>query len=160
MARYESSADALSAYAAFHATKASDADAKSLVFTPNQYGLGNRLRAMKSALLVAMLTGRVFRVNWHEPFPLHSLVDPVEIDWRMTTKTGEPETKGLICLPFATATHLPDCPWHMAQLQRSDLRVAYASVRQLEVRSPACSAHAPAARGARSARCRSSCSPT
>ena len=30
-------------------------DARYLVFAPNQYGLGNRLRAMKSALLVAML---------------------------------------------------------------------------------------------------------
>jgi len=132
--RYDTSPEALAAYAAFHASRASDPTAKTLVFKPNQYGLGNRLRAMKSALLVAMLTGRVFRTHWHEPYPLDAIVEPEQIDWRTPADgQGEPEAQGVMCLPFATAGHLPSCTWHMQQLQKSDLRVAYAKVHRLEV---------------------------
>ena len=136
MSRYETTPEALEAYAAFHASKAADNRAKTLLFTPNQYGLGNRLRAMKSALLIAMLTGRVFRTWWHEPYPLDALVEPARIDWRTpTAKEGEPEELGVICLPFATAEGLPKCSWHLQQLQRADLRVSYATVQQLEARA-------------------------
>tara|TARA_B110001452_G_scaffold177498_1_gene148894 strand:+ start:58 stop:1458 length:1401 start_codon:yes stop_codon:yes gene_type:complete len=143
ISQYPSTAEALDAYASFHAAKVADASTPTLVFTPNQYGLGNRLRAMKSALLVAMLTGRVFLVNWHEPVPLDTVVQPARIDWR--TPAVEPAhdstalapaaagQRRVICLPFATAQHLPHCPWHMAQLKSQDLRVAYAGVARLEV---------------------------
>eukprot|EP00965_Chrysotila_dentata_P184855 6102886-Pleurochrysis_carterae.AAC.2 len=47
-----------------------------------RYGLGNRLRSLKSALLLAMLTGRVFRVEWEEPFPFETLVRVEAVDWR------------------------------------------------------------------------------
>ena len=134
IARYQTTSEALAAYAAFHASNAADPTIKTLTFTPNQYGLGNRLRAMKSALLVAMLTGRVFRTHWHEPYPLDAIVEPEQIDWRTpAAKEEEPEEDGVMCLPFATAGHLPRCSWHMQQLQRSDLRVAYANVHRLEV---------------------------
>ena len=139
MSRYETSAEALEAYAAFHASKAADDTAKTLIFTPNQYGLGNRLRAMKSALLVAMLTGRVFRTWWHEPYPLDTLVEPARIDWRTpAAKEGEAEELGVICLPFATAEGLPKCSWHLQQLQQGDLRVSYAKVQRLEASPRRC----------------------
>ena len=135
MSRYETTPEALEAYAAFHASKAGDDTAQTLIFTPNQYGLGNRLRAMKSALLVAMLTGRVFRTWWHEPYPLDTLVEPARIDWRTpAAKEGEPDELGVICLPFATAEGLPKCAWHLQQLRQGDLRVSYAKVQRLEVR--------------------------
>ena len=136
MSRYETTPEALEAYAAFHASKAADNTAQTLIFTPNQYGLGNRLRAMKSALLVAMLTGRVFRTWWHEPYPLDTLVEPARIDWRTpAAKEGQPDELGVICLPFATAEGLPKCAWHMQQLRQGDLRVSYATVQRLEVRN-------------------------
>ena len=52
----------LEGYAGFHAHALAVAAAggptpPTLRFVPNQFGLGNRLRAMKSALLIAMLTG-------------------------------------------------------------------------------------------------------
>lgn len=135
MSRYETTPEALEAYAAFHASKAADDTAQTLIFTPNQYGLGNRLRAMKSALLVAMLTGRVFRTWWHEPYPLDTLVEPARIDWRTpAAKEGQPDELGVICLPFATAEGLPKCAWHLQQLRQGDLRVSYATVQRLEVR--------------------------
>ena len=135
MSRYETTPEALEAYAAFHASKAGDDTAQTLIFTPNQYGLGNRLRAMKSALLVAMLTGRVFRTWWHEPYPLDTLVEPARIDWRTpAAKEGQPDELGVICLPFATAEGLPKCAWHLQQLRQGDLRVSYAKVQRLEVR--------------------------
>ena len=135
MSRYETAPEALEAYAAFHASKAADDTAQTLIFTPNQYGLGNRLRAMKSALLIAMLTGRVFRTWWHEPYPLDTLVEPARIDWRTpAAKEGQPDELGVICLPFATAEGLPKCAWHLQQLRQGDLRVSYATVQRLEVR--------------------------
>ena len=135
MSRYETTPEALEAYAAFHASKATDDTAQTLIFTPNQYGLGNRLRAMKSALLFAMLTGRVFRTWWHEPYPLDTLVEPARIDWRTpAAKEGQPDELGVICLPFATAEGLPKCAWHLQQLRQGDLRVSYAAVQRLEVR--------------------------
>ena len=57
LAAHATTADALTAYADFHAAALANAHATpSLVFVPNQYGLGNRLRAMKAALVVAMCT--------------------------------------------------------------------------------------------------------
>ena len=86
--RYSSARRALDAYAAFHAAFNASPDARYLVFAPNQYGLGNRLRAMKSALLVAMLTGRVFRVRWDDPWPLADFVQHERIDWRLPDGGG------------------------------------------------------------------------
>ena len=78
---YNTAQEALDGYAAFHAhsLSAKAQERKSLVFVPNQYGLGNRLRAMKASLLIAMLTGRVFHVRWDEPFPVHALLKPREL---------------------------------------------------------------------------------
>ena len=77
---YTTAAKALDACAAFHAHALAQprwgVAHQSLVFVPNQYGLGNRLRAMKSALLVAMLTGRIFPRAVGEPFQLEALVSP------------------------------------------------------------------------------------
>ena len=55
--RYASASTLMDAYAAYHAYSLSPESAagppRTLVFVPNQYGLGNRLRAMKAALVVA-----------------------------------------------------------------------------------------------------------
>ena len=133
--RYSSARRALDAYAAFHAAFNASPDARYLVFAPNQYGLGNRLRAMKSALLVAMLTGRVFRVRWEDPWPLADFVQHERIDWRLPDGGGDDdEDSSLLCLPFG-----PDggaakgCTPHLRALQTADLNAQYPA-RTLEVR--------------------------
>ena len=133
--RYSSARRALDAYAAFHAAFNASPDARYLVFAPNQYGLGNRLRAMKSALLVAMLTGRVFRVRWDDPWPLADFVQHERIDWRLPGGGGDgDEDSSLLCLPFG-----PDggaakgCTPHLRALQTADLNAQYPA-RTLEVR--------------------------
>lgn len=155
VASYPTIQDALDGYAAFHAhalAEPSSRRAPSLVFVPNQYGLGNRLRAMKASLLIALLTGRVFHVKWDEPFPVHALLKPERIDWRMPPSppssdgaASEPALPAalsptdrnaeaqILCLPFATAPAGWDCASGLNALQRQDLRKRYASVRVLEV---------------------------
>ena len=101
-------AAAMDAYAAFHAHALHGDTAQahaSLVFVPNQYGLGNRLRAMKASLLIAMLTGRVFHVRWDDPFPVSSLLRPEGIDWR------EPQPP----LPRTGATAIHRCQTGVCQ---------------------------------------------
>ena len=147
---YTTAAKALDAYAAFHAHALAqprwDVTHQSLVFVPNQYGLGNRLRAMKSALLVAMLTGRIFHVRWEEPFQLEALVQPEKIDWRLPKEPElpradanklPPEGLGLpveiLCLPFATAPRGGLCGEGQNLLMRGDLKGRYGTTRVLEV---------------------------
>ena len=145
LARYRTAAAAMDAYAAFHASALRSGKGRSLLFVPNQYGLGNRLRAMKSTLLLAMLTGRVFHVRWEEPFPLASLVRPERIDWRepegaplpravpKRLEPGQPTEAHVLCLPYATAPPGGDCARGQSDLSNADLRAAYASVDTLEV---------------------------
>ena len=147
LARYGTAAAAMDAYAAFHASalRSRKSRQRSLLFVPNQYGLGNRLRAMKSTLLLAMLTGRVFHVRWEEPFPLASLVRPERIDWRepegaplpravpKRLEPGQPTEAHVLCLPYATAPPGGDCARGQNDLSNADLRAAYASVDTLEV---------------------------
>lgn len=143
---YETAAEAMDAYAAFHASSLRSSETRqSLVFVPNQYGLGNRLRAMKSTLLLAMLTGRVFHVRWEDPFPLAALVRPERIDWREPQdapltravaaqfKPRMPTAAHILCLPFATAPPNGDCARSHRDLQTADLRATYANVESLEV---------------------------
>ena len=143
---YASTAEALDGYAAFHAHALRQPDGvgkphKSLVFVPNQYGLGNRLRAMKAALLMAMLTGRVFHTRWEEPYPAEALLKPERIDWREPTPPlprADPRAAAdadahIVCLPFATAPPGGWCALGMQNLRSGDLRRAYARVRSLEV---------------------------
>ena len=142
-------ASALDAYAAFHRAALSpdtDTPHQHLVFVPNQYGLGNRLRAMKASLLVAMLTGRVFHVRWDEPYPIDSLLQPEKIDWRLPTNPLLPVVNAdaprnaaaaaeadILCLPFATAPRAGNCALGLTTLQRGDLRKVYGKSRVLEV---------------------------
>jgi hypothetical protein len=143
---YATAREALDAYAAFHAHARERVPSTydSLVFVPNQYGLGNRLRAMKSALLVAMLTGRVFFARWDEPFPLASFAQPASIDWRepagklphATPQSSRGSPSGdayILCLPFATAPAEADCARGHANLMNANLSVAYERVPTLEV---------------------------
>lgn len=143
---YATAEAALDGYAAFHAS-ALQQPSQSLVFVPNQYGLGNRLRAMKAALLVAMLTGRVFHVRWDEPFPVDALLQPEKVDWRLPdpplptagvakpsrAARGEPRAVEILCLPFATAPGNGDCGEGLNLLQRGDLRKRYAETQVVEV---------------------------
>ena len=69
---------------------------------------------MKSALLVAMLTGRVFLVNWHEPVPLDAAAAGATTGDACCRARDDHKVLRLplpvsdaSCLPFATATHLP-----------------------------------------------------
>jgi hypothetical protein len=143
MASYATPMEALDAYAAFHAHSLSTGEARrrALVFVPNQYGLGNRLRAMKSALLIAMLTGRVFHVRWEEPVALHELVRPVKVDWRepdpplprADARSPPSAESHVLCLPFATAPAGGDCARGHQNLMHADLRAAYQRVATLEV---------------------------
>ena len=150
MDRYDTAGEALDAYASFHAaTRLGGGAYDSVLFVPNQYGLGNRLRAMKAALVVAMLTGRVFHVRWTEPFPLESLVRPERIDWAAlngaeasdeppdlsagaASRSAQLQQKDphrrVICLPFATAPKGVDCATPMNHLKNADLRAAYAEI--------------------------------
>ena len=145
---YNTAQEALDGYAAFHAhsLSAKAQERKSLVFVPNQYGLGNRLRAMKASLLIAMLTGRVFHVRWDEPFPVHALLKPERIDWRLPEEDGrgalpvaQPGSRSsdaaaqILCLPFATAPPGADCSSGLVALQQENLREKYAAVSVLEV---------------------------
>lgn len=132
----------LDGYAGFHshaiATAAAGGPAPAtLRFVPNQYGLGNRLRAMKSALLVAMLTGRVFQVEWAEPFPVHRLLRPERIDWRREALTLPADANtAILCLPFGAqsdSASKQNCGAGLTNLQRADLRQAYGSAAVLEV---------------------------
>ena len=106
--------------AAFHAAFASPT-LPYLVFAPNQYGLGNRLRAMKSALLVAMLTGRVFRAL-DDPWPLADFVQHERIDWRLPDGGGDDdEDSSLLCLPFGPDGGAARLHAHLRALQTADL---------------------------------------
>ena len=151
MDEFADAATAMDAYAAFHARALTTglARSRSLVFVPNQYGLGNRLRAMKSALLLAMLTGRVFFVRWNDPYPLVNVVQPARIDWReldppLERAQGTPMVRNgtatvpggpayMLCLPFATAPAGADCARGHRDLMSSDMRAVYEQVQSLEV---------------------------
>lgn len=47
-------------------------------------GIGDRVRGMQVALLIAILTRRVFFIQWPlDEYPLHNAVSPNVIDWRL-----------------------------------------------------------------------------
>lgn len=131
---HDTSQEALSAYATFHAATLHSPTAKRLVFVPNQYGLGNRLRALKASLLVAMLTGRVFHVRWDEPYKISEFIQHNQVDWRLETLAftlpvvdpdgAPPEASAeadILCLPFATAPRAGRCQEGLRSLQRGNL---------------------------------------
>jgi len=97
--------------------------------------MGNRLRALKSALLVAMLTGRVFRVRWVDPYPLDTLVRPVAIDWReRASLIGRSDgAVATFCLPFGAGEAPRNCGQHLRNAEASDLRSEYDGFRTLEM---------------------------
>ena len=145
--RYLSAASMMDAYAAYHAYSLSPESAgvplRTLVYVPNQYGLGNRLRAMKSALLIAMLTGRVFFVDWEEPYPVHMLLRPAQVDWRLDALRAATDFDAhragaqVLCLPFGVPTaraKSSDCQRGLSSLQRGDLSRTWTSA-ALEVHS-------------------------
>eukprot|EP00966_Prymnesium_polylepis_P277664 6415160-Prymnesium_polylepis.1 len=145
--RYESAATMMNAYAAFHAYSLAPENAggvfRTLFYVPNQYGLGNRLRAMKSALLIAMLTGRVFFVDWEEPYPVQRLLQPAQIDWRLDALRATTDLDAhragadVLCLPFGNQNPRigrANCNRGLSSLQSSDLRAVWAG-RALEVHS-------------------------
>ncbi|KAL1521746.1 hypothetical protein AB1Y20_021401 [Prymnesium parvum] len=146
-ARYSSVGSLTSAYAAFHAyslsTQKPEGSLKTLFYVPNQYGFGNRLRSLKSALLIAMLTGRVFFIDWSEPYPVHMLLRPAQIDWRLETLEALTDVKAhragaqVLCLPFGaqharTTGH--NCQRGLSSVQREDLTRAW-TADALEVHS-------------------------
>ena len=154
LTRYRSSATAMQAYAAYHAAFSRRSSAKQLIFRPDlrHGGLGERLLAMKSCLLLAMLTGRVFRVKWLDPYPLEMLLRPESLDWREPPQGFQVRASELaqLCLSPASAAAAPpsssssssdddgrsraaDCAAHLAALRTDDVGATHHAKRVLVV---------------------------
>jgi len=136
---YDSMHAAMQGYAAFHAALSQREDAPILTFVPNQYGLGNRLRALKSSLLLAMLMGRVFRVRWVSPYPLETLARPEAFDWREPLvgarhSGGKRSAPTVLCLPFGASNSRSGCSKHLDHLSKDDVREVYLDP-ELEIES-------------------------
>jgi len=98
---------------------------------------------MKSALLVAMLTSRVFFVDWEEPYPVHLLLRPAQIDWRLDALRAAADLDAhrtgaeVLCLPFGAQnprTSQHNCGKGLTSLQTGDLSRMW-TARALEVHS-------------------------
>jgi hypothetical protein len=62
---------------------------KLVVFSPNEGGLGNRLLALMSSLLFAILNERAFIVNWSSPTAITHLYDFININPLLDSKIWE-----------------------------------------------------------------------
>lgn len=78
-ATYRSAGELFAAYESYHRSIVSDASrlatAPLVVFRVPGQGWANRLRTFASTFLFAVLSGRVFLVEWNSPVPLSTLIE-------------------------------------------------------------------------------------
>ena len=53
-------------------------------------GLGDRIRGIAQAYLVAVVTRRVFLIDWYDPLPLQDVLSPNKFDWVFDRKVDQP----------------------------------------------------------------------
>lgn len=77
-------------------------------------GMGDRFRGIVSSLVLSMITGHVFLLDWpHKPYPFYHAVSPAAIDWRVPDFVlRDCEDWGILSLVSYPSLEWRKCPSH------------------------------------------------
>jgi hypothetical protein len=75
-------------YQIYHKSARNSECSKYIVYRPSEAGFGNRIQVLVAAFQLALLTGRIFVIDWKEPCDMRELFETPSINWNFDEIEG------------------------------------------------------------------------